>query len=507
LSVKSTKVVQGLESEYSCQFLISLADCATDPALDFDEAVRRCLAGEAPGQSGIPLKRGPAASLAAESKEDMPRGGKQSKGGDDQRSERERERKPIASSFQEENLKQQQEIEAQFPADVIAPERGKSRGGTRGNKPNQQSSTGDIGLGGFPSSTIAPKLDAEIEKCDGSEGMTQQLLGELITKPKLTEKLLSKPPFRFLHDVIMEVIRVTGFAKGLYTEFESDSQNVGDKNQKMTFLEKIIKLVGIQLNTLVEARSQRIVAGLDPQTTNTFLQLLAVAAKHMPDSNKNVRIVLEQFGNGENASESSPQQQQQHNEVKQQPQRQEQQDDFRSQQQFQSQNFASVSEPKEQIFSNDDGRKEIGSSSDAKGFQSNTNVDLGEGGEDADSKRSARPTTARRRPPKVKDGATEVQSKDIAPAATKKTTGIIIDGARDDDDDDIIPDESATRLADDMKADSKNDDNIIGGGQNQSKLVQDIKSRQLEQEAAGKARNEVLFLFFNFLCVFLFSPV
>lgn len=106
-------------------------------------------------------------------------------------------------------------------------------------------------------------------------------------------------------------------------------------------------------------------------------------------------------------------------------------------------------------------------------------------GDDSESKRSARPTTARRRPPKVKDGATELQSKDIAPAP-KKTAGIIIDGARDDDDDDI-PDE--TRLVDEMKADSKNDDGV---GPNQSKLVQDIKARQLEQEAAIRAqKNEV----------------
>jgi hypothetical protein len=53
----------------------------------------------------------------------------------------------------------------------------------------------------------------------------------------------------------------------------------------------------------------------------------------------------------------------------------------------------------------------------------------GDGGE---IKRSARPTTARRRPPKVKEGANEVQAKDIAPAATKKAEGIIIDGANDD---------------------------------------------------------------------------
>lgn len=112
-------------------------------------------------------------------------------------------------------------------------------------------------------------------------------------------------------------------------------------------------------------------------------------------------------------------------------------------------------------------------------------------GDDSESKRSARPTTARRRPPKVKDGATELQSKDIAPAP-KKTAGIIIDGARDDDDDDI-PDE--TRLVDEMKADSKNDDGV---GPNQSKLVQDIKARQLEQEAAIRAqKNEVSLQLFD----------
>lgn len=102
----------------------------------------------------------------------------------------------------------------------------------------------------------------------------------------------------------------------------------------------------------------------------------------------------------------------------------------------------------------------------------------------ADSKRSARPTTARRRPPKVKDGATELQSKDTMPAP-KKTTGIILDGANDDDDDEIADE---TRLADDFKADAKNEDSNA----NQSKLVQDIKARQLEQEAAIRAqRNEV----------------
>ncbi len=62
-------------------------------------------------------------------------------------------------------------------------------------------------------------MDAEIEK-------TQATLGALIKKPPLTAKLLAKPPFRFLHDIISEVTRATGFADGLYDEAELNSENV-----------------------------------------------------------------------------------------------------------------------------------------------------------------------------------------------------------------------------------------------------------------------------------------
>ena len=70
-------------------------------------------------------------------------------------------------------------------------------------------------------------------------------IGMLIQKPKMTEKLLSKQPFLFLHDTISAVISTTGFAEGLYNDIERDSANISEKQAKLDYLDKIFKLVGI----------------------------------------------------------------------------------------------------------------------------------------------------------------------------------------------------------------------------------------------------------------------
>jgi hypothetical protein len=155
----------------------------------------------------------------------------------------------------------------------------------------------ETGLSYFSPTYLYPLLYGP-SRCDGLEGTTQIMLGEIITRPKLSEKLLSKPPFRFLFDIVLEVIKVSGFASTLYTPEEMDSANVTEKAQKLSFLEKIIRLVGVQLNTMIEAKPLRIIGGYDPQNTNNFLQLLSIAAKHMPDSRNSVITVLEQGATG-----------------------------------------------------------------------------------------------------------------------------------------------------------------------------------------------------------------
>ena len=69
---------------------------------------------------------------------------------------------------------------------------------------------------------------------------TQSSLGQFVKKPPLTDKLLNKPPFRFLHDIITAVINDTGALEGLFDGAEMNSENVKDKDSKVEFLTKLI---------------------------------------------------------------------------------------------------------------------------------------------------------------------------------------------------------------------------------------------------------------------------
>lgn len=72
---------------------------------------------------------------------------------------------------------------------------------------------------------------------------TQQVLGKYVKKPPLTEKLLSKPPFRFLHDVIVAVIKNTGFLNEIFNQNELIADNVKERDAKLAFLNKLIDAV------------------------------------------------------------------------------------------------------------------------------------------------------------------------------------------------------------------------------------------------------------------------
>ncbi|XP_077022468.1 TRAF3-interacting protein 1-like isoform X4 [Tamandua tetradactyla] len=79
----------------------------------------------------------------------------------------------------------------------------------------------------------------------------QEALGKVIRRRPLTEKLLSKPPSRYLHDIITE-----------------------DKDAKIDFLQKAIDVVIMVSGEPLSAKPTRIVAGHEPERTNELLQLI-----------------------------------------------------------------------------------------------------------------------------------------------------------------------------------------------------------------------------------------
>ncbi|KAI9579140.1 hypothetical protein GQX74_014757 [Glossina fuscipes] len=86
--------------------------------------------------------------------------------------------------------------------------------------------------------------------------LTQTTLGKYVKKPALSEKLLKKPPFRFLHDVFNAVIRETGSFTGLYTPEELNFENIVDQktNELLQLMGEIIEKQ-LDWKSAVEQRS------------------------------------------------------------------------------------------------------------------------------------------------------------------------------------------------------------------------------------------------------------
>ncbi|XP_045471515.1 TRAF3-interacting protein 1 [Harmonia axyridis] len=113
---------------------------------------------------------------------------------------------------------------------------------------------------------------------------TQQALGKYIKKPPLTEKLLSKPPFRFLHDVVVAVIKNTGFLKDLFNQDELIADNVKEREAKLSFLNKLIEAVKNITSIELKVRASKIIAGAQPNETNLLLQAIAHGIEKKLDS-------------------------------------------------------------------------------------------------------------------------------------------------------------------------------------------------------------------------------
>lgn len=357
-----------------------------------------------------------------------------------------------------------------------------------------------------------------IKECNGDVERTKEMIEKIIAKPKMSAKLLSKPPFRFLHDIVSEITRVTGFGDGLYSGEELDSAAIKEKGPKMDYLTKIMQCVSCQLNVEVDAKAAKIVAGLEPDDTNRFLQLLALACR-TGSSAESVRRVLAgdtalraggaakpPASSSSSASSSVPakastEQREATPEAKL-SSRSSTPQDSKSRREAAEEKQQQPSPPSTSAsaapgsFSGPMKPLAVTSNDNDNGEE---NVNLNFGAKDADNteggaapgtsgglgtSRTSRPTTARRRPPKLKENVTEVGRLLVHDTKVAPVVGIMKDGDNNDSDDEAVGD------AEDNNSSGRSSALPLEGGAH-GRLVRDIlKDQNAEEEQARKQREE-----------------
>lgn len=115
----------------------------------------------------------------------------------------------------------------------------------------------------------------------------------------MTEKLLKRPPFRYIHDIISATIEATGFGTGIFIGDETVGKSIGEKDQKVFVLQKVVDLVSLAVGQEIDVKPIKIVAGQECEKTNYFLQYFYQAATAGNDSTDLVAQVLASHGQGE----------------------------------------------------------------------------------------------------------------------------------------------------------------------------------------------------------------
>jgi len=232
ISVRSSKIVSGAEPENTNELLQALAKACSDDTIDYPTAVAMTLDGKSPGI--VPRKNN---EPSEEKHQDRPPPKKQ---------EEPEEKKPEEKRPEE---KKPEERKPEKTSKIMAEKKHVETG-------------------------------FDVSRVDGDSETTIELFEGLITKPKLSTKLLSKPPFRFLHDVCTALMKNAKVMDGLFQGPELDSKEIGSKEEKISYLTKVLEFTETCSGIGCEAKANKIVAGLEPENTNRVLQTLALIARN-----------------------------------------------------------------------------------------------------------------------------------------------------------------------------------------------------------------------------------
>ena len=108
----------------------------------------------------------------------------------------------------------------------------------------------------------------------------------------MTEKLLCKPPFRYIHDIYTATLSKTNFGAGLYQGDELNSKSFESKESKQNWLVKLITLTELMIGEKIDIKPSMILAGQQADKTNVWLQQMFQAATAGIDTTPYVNQIL-----------------------------------------------------------------------------------------------------------------------------------------------------------------------------------------------------------------------
>ncbi|RNC60492.1 putative TRAF3-interacting protein 1-like, partial [Trypanosoma cruzi] len=95
--------------------------------------------------------------------------------------------------------------------------------------------------------------------------------------PDLTPKLLKRPPFRFIADIVTSINARFAAYDHVFSPEQLDVTKIDSKEKKVEYLTTLVKYVGFLLGRKIDVNVKKIVSGSEPEKTNAFLQCLALA--------------------------------------------------------------------------------------------------------------------------------------------------------------------------------------------------------------------------------------